>query len=116
MTSVKVAEDAVSPFGFKLASVNSSLTGSTVTQSGPPNAYTVDLGATNPNDGDTIQYHFSLPDGTSETDADVAPQALDIHQGLSGLIGSRIDVGCVGIGTDVNRSLLMNMLTTQAAR
>jgi hypothetical protein len=47
--------------------------------------------------------------GTYETDEDVAPQALDIHQGLSGLLGGRIDVGCVGIGTDVNRDLLMNI-------
>jgi hypothetical protein len=47
--------------------------------------------------------------GTYESDVDVAPQALDIHQGLSGLIGGRIDVGCVGIGTDVNRDLLMNI-------
>jgi hypothetical protein len=47
--------------------------------------------------------------GTYETDTDVAPQALDIHQGLSGLIEGRIDVGCVGIGTDVNRNLLMNI-------
>jgi Mg-chelatase subunit ChlD len=48
-------------------------------------------------------------DGTYETDANVALQALDIHEGLSGLIGERIDVGCVGIGTDVNRNLLVNI-------
>ena len=34
--------------------MTSNLTGSTVTPSGPPQAYTVDLGATNPNAGDTI--------------------------------------------------------------
>src|SRR5262249_15170393 len=39
----------------------------TVTPSGPPSAYAVDLGATNPNDGDTITYHFTLPDGSSES-------------------------------------------------
>src|SRR5712671_386281 len=65
-TSVKVAEDAVSPFGFKLAGVTSSLTGATVTPSGPPTASTVDLGASNPNAGDTIRYDFTLPDGSSE--------------------------------------------------
>lgn len=48
-------------------------------------------------------------DGTLETDTDVALQALDIHEGLKGLIGGRIDVGCVGIGKDVNRELLMNI-------
>jgi flagellin-like hook-associated protein FlgL len=66
-TSVEVAEDAVSPFGFKLAGVNSDLAGATVTQSGPPAAYTVDLGAGNPAAGDTIQYRFTLPDGSSES-------------------------------------------------
>lgn len=49
------------------------------------------------------------PDGSRETDDDVATQALDIHQGLTGLINSRIDVGCVGIGTDINRDLLKNI-------
>jgi flagellar hook-associated protein 3 FlgL len=66
-TIVSVAEDAVSPFGFKLAGVTSNLTGATVTPSGPPNAYAVDLGSTNPNNGDSIVYHFTLPDGSSES-------------------------------------------------
>ena len=66
-TSVQVAEDAVSPFGFKLAGVTSSLTGATVTPSGPPAAYAVDLGAVNPAAGDTIEYRFTLPDGSSES-------------------------------------------------
>ena len=66
-TSVSVAEDAVSPFGFKLAGINSTLTGATVTApSAPPATESVDLGANNPNDGDTVQFRFSLPDGTSE--------------------------------------------------
>ncbi len=68
-TSVSVSEDAAgSPFGLKLASVNSSLTGATVTgPSGSPASISVDLGATNPNNGDTISYTFTLPDGTSQT-------------------------------------------------
>jgi flagellin-like hook-associated protein FlgL len=66
-TSVQVAEDAVSPFGLKLASVTSGLTGATVTgPSGSPAVASVDLTA-NPNDGETIKYQFNLPDGTSET-------------------------------------------------
>jgi hypothetical protein len=66
---VAVSEDvAGSPFGLKLAGVNSSLTGSTVTgPGGSPAAISVDLGATNPNPGDSITYSFSLPDGTSQT-------------------------------------------------
>jgi flagellin-like hook-associated protein FlgL len=68
-TSVSVSEDAAdSPFGLKLAGVNSTLTGATVTgPAGSPAAISVDLGATNPNNGDTITYTFSLPDGTSQT-------------------------------------------------
>jgi hypothetical protein len=62
----RIAEDG-SAFGLKLGSVTSSLTGATVTQpSGVPPSSTVDLGATNPNDGDKITFNFSLPDGTTE--------------------------------------------------
>lgn len=55
------------------------------------------------------KHYVQRADGTDETDDDVALQALNIHEGLSGLIGGRIDVGCVGIGTDVNRNLLVNI-------
>jgi flagellar hook-associated protein 3 FlgL len=67
-TSVSVAEDvAGSPFGFKLNAVTSSLTGATVTgPSGSPAAISVDLGATNPNNGDKVTFTFNLPDGTTE--------------------------------------------------
>jgi flagellin-like hook-associated protein FlgL len=66
-TSVQVAEDAVSPFGFKLAAISATLTGATLTgPAGSPPAMSVDLAA-NPNAGETIQFRFNLPDGTSET-------------------------------------------------
>jgi len=66
-TVTSVAEDG-SPFGLKLLSVQSSLTGATVTQpTGTPPAATIDLGAVNPNEGDKIKFNFSLPDGTTET-------------------------------------------------
>jgi flagellar hook-associated protein 3 FlgL len=67
-TTVQVAEDAAgSPFGFKLSSVTSSLTGSTVTgSSGSPAAISVAMTA-NPNPGDQITVAFNLPDGTSES-------------------------------------------------
>jgi flagellin-like hook-associated protein FlgL len=65
-TAVDIDEDAVSPFGFKLASAVSGLTGSTVTGPvGTPASLTVDLGATNPNAGETVRFTFTLPDGTS---------------------------------------------------
>src|SRR6266436_6684768 len=68
-TSVQVAEDvAGSPFGLKLSAVSSSLTGATVTgPAGSPAAISVDLGATNPNDGDKVSFDFKLPDGTTES-------------------------------------------------
>jgi flagellar hook-associated protein 3 FlgL len=67
-TQVQVAEDvAGSPFGLKLNSVSSTLTGATVTgPSGSPAAVSVTLGATNPNPGDQISFTFNLPDGTTE--------------------------------------------------
>jgi flagellar hook-associated protein 3 FlgL len=68
-TSVSVGEDvAGSPFGLKLNSVTSSLTGATVTgPAGSPAAISVDLGATNPNPGDQVNFTFNLPDGTTES-------------------------------------------------
>src|SRR5229473_319395 len=68
-TSAQVAEDvAGSPFGLKLQAVSSSLTGATVTgPTGSPSAISVDLGATNPNNGDKVSFAFTLPDGTSES-------------------------------------------------
>jgi len=67
-TSVSVAEDvAGSPFGFKLNAITSSLTGATVTgPSGSPAAVSVDLGPTNPGNGDQVTFTFNLPDGTTE--------------------------------------------------
>jgi len=68
-TSAQVAEDvAGSPFGLKLKAVSSSLTGATVTgPAGSPSAVSVDLGATNPNNGDKVSFAFTLPDGTTES-------------------------------------------------
>ena len=69
-TTVSVAEDvAGSPFGLKLSSVSSSLTGgATVTgPSGSPAAISIALGATNPNPGDKVSITFNLPDGTTDS-------------------------------------------------
>jgi flagellin-like hook-associated protein FlgL len=66
---VSVHEDvAGSPFGLKLAGVSSTLTGATVSgPTGSPAGISVDLGGVNPNNGDTVTYTFTLPDGTSQT-------------------------------------------------
>jgi flagellin-like hook-associated protein FlgL len=68
-TSVKVAEDvAGSPFGLKLSTVSSTLTGATITgPTGSPAAISVALGVANPNDGDAVNFTFNLPDGTTES-------------------------------------------------
>jgi flagellar hook-associated protein 3 FlgL len=68
-TSVSVGEDvAGSPFGLKLNSVTSSLTGATVTgPAGSPAAVLIALGATNPNPGDQVNFIFNLPDGTTQS-------------------------------------------------
>src|SRR5580704_7679822 len=68
-TSVSVGEDvAGSPFGLKLNSVSSSLTGATVTgPAGSPATVSISLGATNPNPGDQVSLTFNLPDGTTQT-------------------------------------------------
>lgn len=68
-STVSVSEDvAGSPFGIKLASVNSQLTNAAASgPTGSPPAISVDLSGGNPNDGDTITYNFTLPDGSSQT-------------------------------------------------
>jgi flagellar hook-associated protein 3 FlgL len=64
-TSVEVAEQATS-FGFKLASITSTVTGSTVSgPTGAPASMSIDF-STVPNPGETVTLRFNLPDGTSE--------------------------------------------------
>jgi hypothetical protein len=66
------------------------------------------------------RHEFKRLDGSLETDLDVAQEAMNIHLGISRMYGDdsatdvqliddRISVGCVGIGTDVNRDLLFNI-------
>ena len=65
--TLSVGEDvAGSPFGLKLASATSTLTGATVAgPAGAPPSVSIDLGATNPAAGDSIRLTFALPDGTT---------------------------------------------------
>ncbi len=68
-TSVSLSEEAAGlPFGLKLSSVSGSFTaGGTISAvGGSPQSTTIDLGATNPAEGDKISITFTLPDGTSE--------------------------------------------------
>ncbi len=62
-----VSEDG-SPFGIKLASVNSQLANAAVSgPSGPLNTISADFTGGQPNDGDTITFTFTLPDGSNQT-------------------------------------------------
>jgi hypothetical protein len=64
---VALSEDAAGhPFGFKLASIATTVTGATVTQpAGAPAAMSVDFHQ-QPTAGQTVTFNFTLPDGTSE--------------------------------------------------
>jgi flagellar hook-associated protein 3 FlgL len=77
MTGTQVAEDvAGSPFGLKVASVTSTLTGATVngqpgsagviSPSGSPAAFNVDFTSATLNPGDQITFTFNEPDGTQD--------------------------------------------------
>ena len=64
-TSVSLTEHAAPAFGFKLVGATTNLTGATVTgPTGAPPALSVDLGAI-PNDGETVRFAFTLPDGST---------------------------------------------------
>jgi flagellar hook-associated protein 3 FlgL len=65
-STVTLSQDGT-PFGFQLTGVNSSLTGATATgPTGTPPTISVALGS-NPNDGDTISFQLTLPDGSTQS-------------------------------------------------
>lgn len=82
-TSVRLGEDvAGSPFGLKLSAASSTLTGATVTgPSGSPAAISIDLAAVNPNSGESVNFQFALPDGSSEQIALSASSATPLPAG-----------------------------------
>jgi flagellin-like hook-associated protein FlgL len=67
-TQVGLAEEnPPTVFGFKLSAISSTLSGATVSgPTGSPAQMSVDLGATNPNDGESVSFTLNLPDGSSE--------------------------------------------------
>src|SRR5580704_4968602 len=103
-TTVSVNEDvAGSPFGFKLASVSSSLTGANVTgPSGSPATVSIDLSASTPNPGDSIQFNLTMPDGTS--------QSITLQATSSSPPGA--NQFTIGATSDVTASNLQAALTT----
>ena len=69
-TAFSVSEDSTgTPFGLKLSSVSSNLTGATVNgPSGSPASVSFSFGSTtNPNPGDQVTLNFNLPDGTTSS-------------------------------------------------
>jgi flagellar hook-associated protein 3 FlgL len=65
-TSVGVSEDSVSPFGFKLGSITTNVTGATLSgPAGSPASMSIDFSAV-PNPGEAVTLRLNLPDGTSE--------------------------------------------------
>ena len=64
-TSVQVAEDAVSPFGFKLNAITSNLSNAPVSgPSGSPQSVSVNFSG-QPSAGQTVTLGLNLPDGTT---------------------------------------------------
>ena len=61
--ALTTAEATASPYGAQLTDVSSSAAGVTIT----PAQASIDLGTTNPVDGDQVSFTFSLPDGTTES-------------------------------------------------
>jgi len=104
-SNVTLTQDA-SPFGFKLAGVNSNLTGATVTSSSPP-TISLNLGS-NPNDGDTVQFSLTLPDGSSQT---IALQATSASLPGAG----QFSIGATPAATAANlQSALTGVITSLA--
>ncbi len=105
-TSVSVGEDvAGSPFGLKLNSVSSTLTGATVTgPSGSPAAISIALGATNPNPGDKVSITFNLPDGTTDSVQLTASNATPLPTG-SFAIGATPTVTASNLNAALNTAI-----------
>jgi flagellar hook-associated protein 3 FlgL len=105
-TSVSVSEDVPgSPFGLKLGSVSSTLTGATVTgPSGSPNSISVSLGATNPNPGDQLSLTFNLPDGTTTSVQLTATNTSPAPAG-SFTIGSNPTATAANLNTALNTAI-----------
>lgn len=65
-TEVRLAEDGSHPFGFKIAGLNSTVTGLTATgPTGTPSQVDFSFAANTAQDGETITIALTLPDGTS---------------------------------------------------
>jgi flagellin-like hook-associated protein FlgL len=105
-TSFSVAEDAVSPFGFKLDGISTTLSGAVLTgPAGAPASLSIDL-PVNPSVGEKVEITFDLPDGTSET--------ITLIAVTSAIPGS--DTFTIGATPDVTAANLMATLTASISK
>jgi flagellar hook-associated protein 3 FlgL len=109
-TTVSLSEDAVSsPFGFKLSSISSNLTGVTVSQpSGLPKTMSVDVTA-NPKPGESMTIALQLPDGTIEK---LQLAATDASPPLDG----QFTIGATPADTAANLQALITTTVGTSAR
>jgi flagellar hook-associated protein 3 FlgL len=104
-TLVSVSEDAApSPFGLKLNSISSSLTGATVAgPAGTPASVSINLAA-NPNNGDQVSFTFNLPDGSTEQIQLTASSAVPTPSG-SFAIGANPTATAANLNAALNASI-----------
>lgn len=106
-SEVNFAEDGTHPFGFKIAGVNGSLTGVTVTgPAGAPAALNLDVTANSLQDGERLTISLTLPDGS----------ARDIQ--LTARSGAASDAGEFEIGAtaDATASNILAALDAEVLR
>ncbi len=103
-TSTSITED-LGIYGLKLVGASSNIAGSTVTgPTGSPPVLDFDLGATNPNPGETVTFSFTLPDGTTR---DITLRATASTTPAAGefTIGATSDVTATNLQTALGQSL-----------
>jgi flagellar hook-associated protein 3 FlgL len=99
---------------MNLSAFSSTLTGATVTgPAGSPSGVSINLGGTNPNDGDKVSFAFKLPDGTTEQVQLTASSATPLPTGsfaigtTSAITAANLKAALTtAIGTLANTSLV----------
>jgi flagellar hook-associated protein 3 FlgL len=107
-STVSLSQDG-SPFGFQLTGVSSSLNGATATgPTGSPPTISVAL-ASNPNDGDTVSFQLTLPDGSTQT---LSLQATSSAPPSTG----QFSIGATPAATAANLQTALNSSITTLAQ
>jgi flagellar hook-associated protein 3 FlgL len=107
-STVSLSQDG-SPFGFQLTGVSSSLNGATATgPTGSPPTISVAL-ASNPNDGDTVSFQLTLPDGSTQT---LSLQATSSATPSTG----QFSIGATPAATAANLQTALNSSITTLAQ